>query len=80
MTHMMRRDYIRIGQAIRDSITTDEGAQQGYITALHLADVFAADNTRFDKERFLRFVETGELFNGGDVKRWRKIRACMTGS
>jgi hypothetical protein len=60
---MTKKDYKAIGLVVRDRVLVDQSLSHGSHCvrrlAEKLADVFAADNPRFDRERFLRFVETG---------------------
>lgn len=81
---MTRRDYVTIGKAVRaarDEIeagpevgqpdTFDEGGFSALTWVMRaLTDALEADNPRFDRARFLRFVETGQ-----DTRRVRPSRA-----
>ena len=61
---MTRKDYIAIGQAIRAAFLTSPRSEPVVSVVskvtLGIADVFEKDNPRFDRARFLRFVEIGE--------------------
>lgn len=61
---MTKKDYKAIGQALHLQslrVTTRETSPASMVrdVAQAIATVFAADNPRFDRARFLRFVETG---------------------
>lgn len=80
---MTRRDYVAIGKALRAAHDEIEAGREvgqpdtfneGRFTALAwvtraIADTLEADNPRFDRARFLRFVETGQ-----DTRRIRPTR------
>ena len=53
---MTRKDYVAIARALNEQVSfvTTENAR--YVLAAvmqHTADVFAADNPRFDRDRFM---------------------------
>jgi len=58
---MTKKDYVAIGRALRQ--TREEGGIGSIAlrnVSANIADAFAVDNPdRFDRQRFLRFVETG---------------------
>ncbi len=62
MPRMGPTDYRAIGQAIRNARMGSKvtGYTPDHLVSEYLADVFERDNPRFDRERFLRFVETGK--------------------
>ncbi len=59
---MTKKEYVAIAEVIRDvrkdygnSGSTDAGAREALDTLTsNLADVFKADNTAFDRDRFVR--------------------------
>jgi hypothetical protein len=62
---MTKKDYRTIGQALFrvKSEAHDVGARAEEAVdqvVLELCQVFERDNPRFDRDRFLRFVKTGE--------------------
>jgi len=69
---MTRRDYRAIGKALRaagaylafnpDSLSPEAEKRRWAVqyVAPYIADVFEQDNPRFDRERFIRFIETGK--------------------
>ena len=53
---MSRKDYVAIAEAIarlRDNYTDPTVRSSFALVALELADALAADNPRFDRDRFL---------------------------
>ena len=53
---MSRKDYVTIAAAIakaRSEFVSDEYKAATILTAQYIADALAADNPRFDRERFL---------------------------
>ena len=51
---MTRKDYQAIAEAIKSTLHDNVPAVDiAYTIAANLADVFAADNPRFDRSRFL---------------------------
>jgi hypothetical protein len=65
MRMMSQKDYKAIGKAIYDAglgfIEQEETKPSHlvYWITQNIADVFERDNPNFDRERFIRFVETG---------------------
>lgn len=55
---MSRKDYLAIGGVLRGSFAVATPAAKGIVwcTTLSIADVFAADNPRFDRGRFYAYV------------------------
>ena len=69
---MTKKDYIAIGRELREfpvntgrTVLTPESAK--ILIAQRLANVFQADNPRFNRERFLNFVAGKCGPNGGKV-------------
>lgn len=51
---MTRKDYVLVAEHLAKGWPVEEAHRSGYSTAiLRVADAFAADNGRFDRERFL---------------------------
>ena len=52
---MTRKDYVALAEALRvagDMLNTGIGVHEAYVVAV--ADVLAADNPRFDRDRFYK--------------------------
>jgi hypothetical protein len=63
---MSRKDYESLARAIREQHEREpylESRQAIMRTALLIANVLAADNPRFDRERFLEACGLGVLVN-----------------
>lgn len=55
---MTRKDYVAIGSVLAGSFACATDAEKSIVwrSTLSIADVFAADNPRFDRARFYTFV------------------------
>lgn len=54
---MTRKDYIVMADAVRDA-TRDDGTVDRDLLIHLMCSAFEADNTRFDRERFIKHVKT----------------------
>lgn len=53
---MSRKDYVKVAEVIAAGMTcakTDDTRQTVHVIATCIGEVFAADNPRFDRERFM---------------------------